>query len=71
MGVKKDILPGRAGDTTSEDASPSGTPREPLGPDSEDSETEGLANHRPIGERGGALREELESELTTVGGGGH
>ena len=69
MGVKKDIPPGRTDDTTSEDASPSATPREPLGPDLEDSESEGLANRSPIEERGDALREELESELTTVGGG--
>jgi hypothetical protein len=68
MGVKKDIPPGRTDDTTSEDASPSATPREPLGPDPEDSESEGLANRSPIEERGDALREELESELTTVGG---
>jgi hypothetical protein len=68
MGEKKDILPGRAGHTSSEDASSSGTPREPLGPDPEDSESEGQANHSPIEEMGDALMEELESELAPVGG---
>jgi hypothetical protein len=61
MGVKKDIPSGRTDDTTSEDASPFAKPWEPLDPDPEDSESEGLANHSPIEERGDALREELES----------